>query len=111
MLVMHKSVTLRRNFLSARTASFKRVFEGHALVHHKHYSKIFSDEPVARGEDTEIRLTVRKAPMKAIPFAALIAFVSWQGAAVFVAAVTFHHLACNKTHPEMHKPEQRVLGT
>jgi hypothetical protein len=49
----------------------------------KHYAEIFSDEPVARGEDKEIRLTVRKAPIKAIPFAAFIAFVSWQGAAVF----------------------------
>src|SRR3989449_6386191 len=51
---VHRKLMDRRNFLSARTASFKRVFEGHALVHHKHYSKIFSDEPVARGEDTEI---------------------------------------------------------
>ena len=69
----------RKNFLSARTASFKRIFEAHALVHHKHYSEIFSDEPVARGEDQEIRLTVRKAPIKAIPFAAPIAWVSWEG--------------------------------
>src|SRR5256886_1287757 len=84
---VHRKLMHRRNFLSARTASFKRVFEGHALVHHKHYSKIFSDEPVARGEDKEIRLTVRKAPMKAIPFAALIAFVSWQGAANGIAFI------------------------
>ena len=91
--------------------SFKRVFEAHALVHHKHYSKIFSDEPVAPGEDTEIRLTVRKAPIKAIPFAALIALVSWQGATIFVAAMTFHHWAWNKIHLEMHKPEQKVFST
>ena len=55
------------------------VFEAHALVHHKHYSKIFSDEPVPPGEDKEIRLTVRRAPIKAIPFAALIALISWPG--------------------------------
>jgi len=96
----------RRNFLSAHTASFKRVFEAHALVHHKHYAEIFSDEPVARGEDKEIRLTVRKAPIKAIPIAALIALVSWQGAAVFVAAMIFHHWAWNKIHLEMHKPSR-----
>ena len=108
---VHRKLMHRRNFLSAHTASFKRVFEAHALVHHKHYAEIFSDEPVARGEDKEIRLTVRKAPIKAIPIAALIALVSWQGAAVFVAAMIFHHWAWNKIHLEMHKPEQRVFST
>src|SRR2546428_6285543 len=52
---VHRRLMHRRNFLSAHTASFKRVFEAHALVHHKHYAEIFSDEPVARGEDKEIR--------------------------------------------------------
>src|SRR5882724_7060346 len=96
---VHSKLMHRKNFLSAHTASFKRVFEAHALGHHQHYSKIFSDEPVAPGED------------KAIPFAALIALVSWQGAAVFVAGMTVHHWAWNKLHLEMHKPEQRVFST
>lgn len=108
---VHKRLMHRKNFLSARTAAFKRMFEAHALVHHGHYTDIFSDEPVAPGEDKEIRLTVRKAPIKAIPFAALIALVSWQGAAVFVAAMVFHHWAWNKIHLEMHKPEQKVFST
>jgi hypothetical protein len=108
--LVHRKLMHRKNFLSARTASFKRVFEAHALVHHKHYAEIFSDEPVARGEDKEIRLTVRKAPIKAIPFAAF-ALVSWQGAAVFVAVMVFHHWAWNQLHLEMHKPEQRVFST
>ena len=86
---VHKKLMHRRNFLSERVTSFKRVFEAHTLVHHKHYTAIFSDEPVARGEDKEIRLTVRKAPIKALPFAALIALVSWQGAAIFVAVIVF----------------------
>ena len=107
----HRKLMHRKNFLSAHTASFKRVFEAHALVHHRHYAEIFSDEPVPRGEDKEIRLTVRKAPIKAMPFAALIALVSWQGAAVFVAVMIFHHWAWNKIHLEMHKPEQRVFST
>src|SRR5947207_13395204 len=85
---VHRKLMHRRNFLSARTASFKRVFEAHALVHHKHYSKIFSDEPVAPGEDTEILLTVRKAPIKDIPFAELIALGYCQGAIIFVSAMT-----------------------
>jgi hypothetical protein len=108
---IHRNLMHRKNFLSVRTASFKRIFEAHALVHHKHYAEIFSDGAVARGEDKEIRLTVRKAPIKAIPFAALIALVSWQGAAVFVAVMTFHHWAWNKIHLEMHKPEQRGFST
>src|SRR6267378_2010173 len=76
---VHRKLMHRRSFLSARTASFKRVFEAHALVHHRHHAEIFSDEPVARGEDKEIRLTVRKAPIKALLFAVLITFVSWHG--------------------------------
>ena len=108
---VHRKLMHRKNFLSARTASFKRVFEAHAFVHHRHYTEIFSDEPVARGEDKEIRLTVRKAPIKAAPFAVPIALVSWEGAAIFVAVVVFHHWAWNQIHLEMHKPEQRVFST
>ena len=108
---VHSKLMHRETFLSARVASFKRMFHAHARVHHTHYSRIFSDEAVARGEDKEIRLTVRKAPIKAIPVAALLALVSWQGAAIFVAVMTFHHWAWNKIHLEMHKPEQRVFST
>ena len=108
---VHKKLMHRRNFLSERMTSFKRVFQAHTLVHHKHYTAIFSDEHVARGEDKEIRLTVRKAPIKALPFAALIALVSWQGAAIFVAVIIFHHWAWNKIHLEMHKPEKRIFST
>jgi hypothetical protein len=108
---VHRKLMHKRNFLSARTASFKRVFEAHALVHHKHYTDIFSDEPVARGEDKEIRLTVRKAPIKAIPVAACVALVSWRGAAVFVAIMTLHSWVWNKIHLEMHKPEKRLFST
>ena len=107
---VHSRLMHRRSYLSANSASFRRMFEAHALVHHAHYFKIFSDEPVGPGEDTNIRLTVRKAPLKAVPFAALIALVSWQGAAIFVVAMTFHHWAWNKIHLEMHKPEHRVFS-
>jgi hypothetical protein len=107
---VHRTLMHRKNFFSARTASFNRVYEAHALVHHKHYSQIFSDEPVPRGEDREIRLTVHKAPIKALPFAALIALVSWEGSIIFLAVATFHHWAWNKIHLEMHKPEQRIFS-
>ncbi len=108
---VHSKLMHRPNFLSRHTAAFKRVFEAHAIVHHQHYSKIFSDEPVPPGEDKEIRLTLRKAPIKALPFATAIALVSWQGAAVFVAVMWLHHWLWNKIHLEMHKPEQRVFST
>lgn len=86
---------------------FKRTFEAHAIVHHQHYSEIFSDEPVPAGEDKEIRLTVRKAPLKALPIAVFISFLSWKGALIFIAVVTAHHWIWNKIHLEMHKPERR----
>ena len=108
---VHKRLMHRRNFLGARSPSVKRMYEAHALGHHAHYAKIFSDEPVAPGQDKDIRLTVRKAPIKALPFAVLLALVSWQGAVIFVAVMTFHHWAWNQIHLEMHKPEQRVFST
>ena len=108
---IHRRLMHRKNALSVRRASFKRMFEAHTFVHHKHYAEIFSDEPVGPGEDKEIRLTVRKAPIKAIPVAAIIALASWEGAAIFVAVMTFHHWAWNKIHLEMHKPEQRAFSS
>lgn len=107
---VHVRLMHRRNFLGERNPSFKKTFEAHAIFHHGHYSKEFSDEPVPKGEDKEIQLTVRKAPIKALPFAALIALVSWPGALMFIAVVTFHHWAWNKIHLEMHKPEQKKFS-
>jgi len=107
---VHARLMHRPNFLSKRYASYKRVFEAHAITHHAHYSKIFTDEPVAPGEDKEIRLTVRKAPMKAMPFAALLSFLSIQAGLTFVAIVTFHHWIWNNIHLEMHKPENRFFS-
>ncbi|HEY9755622.1 MAG TPA: hypothetical protein V6C97_10700 [Oculatellaceae cyanobacterium] len=86
---------------------FLRTFQAHAIDHHGYYTAIFHDEPVGKDEDKEIRLTVRKAPIKALPFAAVIALVSVPGAIVFVLTVTLHHWIWNKIHLEMHKPEQR----
>lgn len=107
---VHSQLMHRRNWLSERNAGFKRTFEAHALFHHKHYFEIFSDEPVPPGEDKEIRLTVRKAPIKALPVALIIALVSWPGAVVFIATVTLHHWIWNQIHLEMHKPEQRYFS-
>jgi Fatty acid hydroxylase superfamily len=96
--------------MHTRTDAFLKAYKAHALDHHQHYLKIFSDEPVPPGEDKEIQLTVRKAPVKAIPFALVISLISWQGALVFVFVATMHHWLWNKVHLEMHKPEQKVFS-
>jgi hypothetical protein len=106
---VHARLMHRRNYFSARSAKYKRVFEAHALVHHKHYSKIFSDEPVPVGEDQEIRLTVRKAPLKSLPVTIPLALIWWPGAIVFMGVMTLHHWIWNNIHLQMHKPEERVF--
>jgi hypothetical protein len=104
---VHRNLMHRANFLSRRTASFKKTFEMHALFHHQFYSKIFCDEPVPPGEDQEIQMTVHKAPIKGLPVSLPLAFISVPGALVFTATITMHHWIWNKIHLEMHKPEQR----
>lgn len=104
---VHAKLMHKKNFLSERTKAFKKTFEMHAIFHHKHYSKIFQDEPVPDGEDQEIRMRVWKGAVKAIPFALPIGVFSWMGAGIFVGVVCMHHWIWNKIHLEMHKPEQR----
>ncbi|MBU6452965.1 MAG: hypothetical protein KGS72_14365 [Cyanobacteria bacterium REEB67] len=105
---VHVRMMHQKNFLARFTDKYQKVYEAHAINHHGHYSaKMFSDEPVAPGEDKEIRLTVHKAPMKVLPLALLIALVSWQGGLILMAVAVFHHWAWNKIHLEMHKPEDR----
>jgi hypothetical protein len=107
---VHRRLMHRRNPLSDRFASFKKTFEAHAITHHGHYSKIFSDEPVPVGEDKEIRMTPHKGMMRAIPIALLLSLVSWHGAVIFVLVVGLHHHIWNRIHLEMHKPEQRYFS-
>ncbi|MCC7530966.1 MAG: sterol desaturase family protein [Candidatus Melainabacteria bacterium] len=102
---VHRQLMHRRNYLSDRHPSFKKTFEMHAIFHHGQYSKIFSDEPVAKGEDQEIQLRVHKAAIKALPVIVIIAMFSIPCAIVFAGVVTLHHWIWNKIHLEMHKPE------
>jgi hypothetical protein len=104
---VHSQLMHRPNFLSRRSKKYQHTFEAHALDHHHHYLKVFTDAPVPPGEDKEIRLTVSKAPKKALPFALLIAPFSWEAALIFIGVVTMHHWVWNKIHLEMHKPEGR----
>jgi hypothetical protein len=107
---VHEKLMHKRGFLSERFANFEHVYVAHAIVHHGQYSKNYTDEPVPPGQDKEIRLTVWKGAIKALPFAALIALVSLEGAAIFTATVVLHHWVWNKVHLEMHKPEGRSFS-
>ena len=107
---VHARLMHRRNFLSERSPKYKRVFEAHAIFHHQHYSKIFHDEPVPKGEDQEIQMTVHKAPIKGLPVALILACFSWKGALAFTGVITAHHWIWNKIHLEMHKPEQKKFS-
>lgn len=90
---------------------FRKTFEAHAITHHtKHYLKVFSDEPVPRGEDKEIQMTTAKAPIKALTVAIPLAFISWHGSLAFILTVTFHHWVWNNIHLEMHKPEGKAFS-
>lgn len=90
---------------------FKKTFVAHAITHHTdHYGKVFVDQPVPPGEDTEIRLRVHKAAIKGLPVILLIAPFSLVGAAVFAFTITLHHWIWNQIHLEMHKPERRIFS-
>lgn len=107
---VHRRLMHRKNFLSSRFQAFKKMFEHHAIIHHVHYHKDFSDEPVAPGKDRHIRLSIKEGFLEALPISALIALVSWQGAIVFEIVVCLHHFLWNKIHIEMHKPEKRYFS-
>lgn len=107
---IHRTLMHRRNFLSDRFAAFKKTFEHHAIIHHGHYSAEFCDEPVAPGKDRHIRLSMEEGFIESLPFAALIALVSIQGAITMVAVVQLHHFLWNIFHLEMHKPEKRFFS-
>jgi hypothetical protein len=42
---VHRSLMHKKNVFSRRLRSFNKMFEHHAILHHRHYSKVFNDEP------------------------------------------------------------------
>ena len=104
---VHTRMMHQKGFLSKYTDKYKRVYEAHAINHHGHYSKIFTDEPVPPGEDVEIRLNVHKAPIKTLPLTLLVSLFSIPGAFIVAFVAVMHHWIWNKIHLEMHKPEDR----
>jgi hypothetical protein len=107
---IHRSLMHRKNMLSGRLPAFKKVFEHHAILHHRHYHKIFHDEPVPHGQDRHLRLSMKEGFLEALPISVLMTTISWQGAMTFVMVVCLHHCIWNQIHMEMHKPEQRFFS-
>jgi len=107
---VHRSLMHKKNVFSRRLRSFNKMFEHHAILHHRHYSQVFNDEPVAAGEDRHLRLSVREGFLEGLPIAALLATISLEGAIIFEIVVCLHHCIWNKIHLEMHKPEKRFFG-
>jgi hypothetical protein len=106
---VHRRLMHRKTRLSGRLPALNRVFEHHAMLHHGHYRQIFTDTPVPRGHDRHVRLSLTEGVLEALPIAALLTIISWQGAVTFVVVVCLHHGLWNQIHMEMHKPEQRFF--
>ncbi|HEY9733252.1 MAG TPA: hypothetical protein V6C89_15140 [Drouetiella sp.] len=107
---VHARLMHRRFFLADKIAALAKVYKNHAVNHHATYAFIFSDDPVPKGTDRGIRLNVKEGLYESIPFAALLACLSWIAAICFVSIVILHHCLWNLIHLEMHKPEQRFFS-
>jgi hypothetical protein len=107
---IHCNLMHKKNFLSKYFLAVKKTFEHHAILHHGHYSRIFTDDVVAPGQDRGIRLNMTEGFIEALPISALIAIVSLPGAIIFEIVVCLHHFIWNIIHLEMHKPENRFFS-
>ena len=107
---IHRRFMHKKHFLSNRIPALNKVFEHHAILHHRQYKEIFDDEPVAHGTDRGLRLSMREGFIEALPISALLAIISLQGAIIFELVVCLHHFIWNKIHLEMHKPEKRFFS-
>jgi len=105
--LMHKKP---RNFLTKKSPARWKMFDRHAIVHHRQYFKHFHDEAVPHGEDRGIQLNVWEGLVESLPVSAVLAFFSFTGAMLFPVVVCLHHLTWNQIHMEMHKPEGRFFA-
>jgi hypothetical protein len=107
---IHRRLMHRKHMLSGRLPALKRVFEHHAMLHHRQYHQIFTDAPVPPGHDRHLRLSMTEGVLEALPIAVLMTIISWQGAMTLLMVVCLHHVIWNQIHMEMHKPEQRCFS-
>jgi hypothetical protein len=105
--LMHKKP---RNFLTQKSPARWKMFDRHAIVHHRQYFKSFHDDPVPHGEDRGIQLNVWEGLIESLPVSAVLALFSFTGAMLFPVVVCLHHITWNQIHMEMHKPEGRFFA-
>jgi hypothetical protein len=105
--LMHKKP---RNFLMKKVRARWRMFDSHAIAHHRQYFKAFHDDPVPHGHDRGIQLNVWEGLVESLPVSLILAPFSLMGAAMFPIVVCLHHLTWNQIHMEMHKPEKRFFA-
>ena len=89
---------------------FPRVFESHAVNHHRRYFKIFNFEPDENGRVENIRLSLLPSMPLALIFSGFVFWFSWKASATFLLAILVHHLIWNAIHTEMHNPRQRFFA-
>ncbi len=104
---------VHRNFMHRKSPIhlwFPRVFENHAVNHHRKYFKLFNFEPDEKGRHENIQLQVLPSLPLALLLAGVAACFSWRSGLMFLAAVLVHHLIWNLIHQEMHNPNQRFFA-
>lgn len=106
--LMHRRPTMF--FLRTLTVR-KKIFQSHAVEHHRQYRKSFHDDPVPHGEDRGIRLNILEGLVESLPVSLPLSLFSTTGAVMFPIVVCLHHLMWNLIHMEMHKPEGRFFST
>jgi len=105
--LMHKKP---KHFLMRTFAARRKIFDRHAILHHRQYFKAFHDDPVPHGEDRGIQLNLREGLIESLPVSAILILFSYTGALLFPVVVCLHHLMWNLIHMEMHKPEGRFFS-
>jgi len=105
--LMHKKP---RFFLWRDRPARQRIFMRHAVEHHGRYRAAFHDEPVPRGEDSGIRLSVGEGFFEALPVSVALGCLSTTAAIMFPLVVCLHHVLWNQIHMEMHQPVGRPFA-
>ncbi|MEI6255641.1 MAG: sterol desaturase family protein [Planctomycetota bacterium] len=105
--LMHK---MPRFAMLRNLAVRKKIFDSHAVLHHRQYRQTFHDDPVPHGEDRGIRLNIIEGLIESLPVTLLLTPFTTIGAIMFPTVVCLHHLMWNQIHMEMHKPENRFFA-
>lgn len=87
-----------------------KVYDRHAILHHRTYFKVFNDEPDEFGRNVNIEFEFLPSGPIALVMAAAVWPLSHASSWMVLAAVTAHHLIWNLIHAEMHNPRGRFFS-